>query len=198
VRLPALVVAVLALLAVGYRVYGRWVGRRLGLDDGRPTPAHTRADGVDFVPAKRFYLFGQHFSAIAAAGPIAGPILAAQAFGWVPCLLWIGFGVVLIGAVHDCSSLAASVRHEGRSLAEIARELLGRRAGVAMLAFIWIALLFVIVAFADITAGSFVTGPEELAGVATDFHPGGAVAAASIMYLALAVVMGLVRKTPGA
>lgn len=192
--LPLLVVCVLAVLALGYRVYGRWVGRSLALDDGRPTPAHTQTDGVDFVPAKRFYLFGQHFSAIAAAGPIAGPILAAQQFGWGPCLLWIAFGVVLIGAVHDCASLAASVRHEGRSLAEVARELLGRRAGIAMLAFIWIALIFVIVAFADITAGSFVTGPEELAGVATNFHPGGAVAAAAVMYLLLAVAMGLVQR----
>ncbi|HZM01092.1 MAG TPA: carbon starvation CstA family protein [Planctomycetota bacterium] len=192
--LPLLVVAVLVLLALGYRLYGRWVGRSLGLDDTRLTPAHTRADGIDFVPARRFYLFGQHFSAIAAAGPIAGPILAAQAFGWVPCLLWIGFGVVLIGAVHDCSALAASVRHGGRSLAEMARELLGPRAGLAMLAFIWIALVYVISAFADITAGSFITGPEELAGVAVDFHPGGAVAAAAVMYLGLAVVMGLVQR----
>ena len=188
--LPILVIGVLAVLAIGYRLYGRWLGRTLALDDARETPAHTQEDGVDFVPARPFYLFGQHFSAIAAAGPIAGPILAAQSFGWVPCLLWIGFGVVLIGAVHDCSSLAISVRHGGRGLAELARELLGARAGIALLAFIWIALLYVIVAFTDITAGTFVTGPEELAGVSTDFHPGGAVAAAAIMYLLLAVIMG--------
>jgi carbon starvation protein len=190
VSLPVLVVGALGLLALGYRLYGRWIGRTLALDDARPTPAHVHEDGVDFVPARPFYLFGQHFSAIAAAGPIAGPILAAQSFGWAPCLLWIAFGVVFIGAVHDCSSLAISVRHGGHGLAELARELLGPRAGIALLAFIWIALLYVIVAFTDITAGTFVTGPEELAGVATDFHPGGAVAAAAIMYLLLAVIMG--------
>ena len=75
------------------------------------TPAVKVNDGVDFVPTRPFYLFAQHFSAIAAAGPIAGPILACQAFGWLPCLLWIALGVVLIGAVHDFSSLTASVRH---------------------------------------------------------------------------------------
>src|SRR6185436_86316 len=115
-------------------------------------------DGVDYVPTKPFYLFARHFSAIAAAGPIAGRILACQAFGWLPCLVWIGLGVVLIGAVHDFASLAASVRHEARSVAEIAREHLGSRAGRAVLVFIWIALVYVIVAFSDITAGSFVVG----------------------------------------
>jgi carbon starvation protein len=112
----------------------------------------------------------------------------------LPCLLWIGLGVVLIGAVHDFMALAASVRHGARSIADITREHLGSRAGVAMMAFIWLALVYVIVAFADITSSSFVTGGEELAGAATTFFPGGAVAAASIFYLALAVVMGLVQK----
>ncbi len=192
--LPLLALLFVVVLVAGYRWYGGLVARHLALDDGRPTPAHTRADGVDFVATPRFYLFAQHFSAIAAAGPIAGPILACQAFGWVPCLLWIGFGVVLIGAVHDFTSLAASVRHGGLSVAEIARQHLGPRAGRALLAFIWIALVYVIVAFTDITAGTFVTGPEELSGLAPDFHPGGAVAAASTMYLLLSVVMGLVQR----
>ncbi len=189
-----LIVAFVAFMAAGYRVYGRWVARQFGLDDRRVTPAHGRRDGVDFLPARPFYLFAQHFSAIAAAGPIAGPILACQAFGWLPCLVWIALGVVLIGAVHDFSSLVASVRHGARSIAEIAREHLGPRAGRAMVGFIWIALVYVIVAFTDITAASFVVGPEELRGVPTGFHPGGAVAAASVMYLALAVLMGFVQR----
>src|SRR5512134_2781046 len=111
-----------ALLTAAYFLYGGWVARQFRLDDARATPAVLRDDGVDFVPTKRFYLFGQHFSAIAAAGPIAGPILACQAFGWGPCLAWIAFGVVFIGAVHDFSALAASVRHGGRSIADIARD----------------------------------------------------------------------------
>ena len=114
------------LLALGYRFYGRFVAAQYGLDDGRTTPAVAVDDGVDFVPTRPFYLLGQHFSAIAAAGPIAGPILACQQFGWLPCLLWIGLGVVFIGAVHDFSSLVASVRHQGRSIAEIIRLAAGR------------------------------------------------------------------------
>lgn len=192
--LPILALAFLVFLAAAYRLYGRWVAGHFSPDDSVRTPAHRNADGVDFVPTKPFYLFAQHFSAIAAAGPIAGPILASQTWGWLPCLLWISLGVVLIGAVHDFSSLTASVRHGACSIASITREHLGPRAGVAMMAFIWIALLYVVVAFTDITAASFVSRTEELRGAAVDFNPGGAVAAAAVMYLGLAVVMGLVQR----
>lgn len=192
--LTLLAVGFLLLLAAAYRLYGGWVARQFKLDDARATPANRVNDGVDFVPTRPFYLFGQHFSAIAAAGPIAGPILACQAFGWLPCLLWIGLGVVLIGAVHDFAGLAASVRHGATSIAEITREHLGSRAGRAMMAFIWIALLYVIVAFADITAGTFVGGSEELRATRVNFNPGGAVAAASVMYLLLSILLGLVQR----
>ena len=192
--LPVLALTFLALLAAGYRLYGRRVARHFRLDDARATPAHTRADGVDYVATPPFYLFAQHLSAIAAAGPIVGPILACQSFGWGPCLVWIGLGVVFIGAVHDFASLVASVRHEGTSVAEIAKHRLGTPAGRAMLAFIWIALVYVIVAFVDITASSFVSGSEELAGTSASFNPGGAVAAASVSYLLLAVAMGVVVR----
>ena len=195
-NLALLALVFLVLLVAAYRLYGGWVARQFVIDDSRTTPAHRMNDGVDFVPTRPFYLFAQHFSAIAAAGPIAGPIIACQAFGWLPCLLWIGLGVVLIGAVHDFSSLTASVRHGATSIAEIAGEHLGRKAGLAMMAFIWIALIYVIVAFTDITARTFVVGTEELAAAgAFDFHPGGAVAAASILYLLLSLVLGLVQKT---
>ncbi|HEX2641960.1 MAG TPA: carbon starvation CstA family protein [Thermoanaerobaculia bacterium] len=192
--LALLALVFLAVLVTAYHLYGGWVARQFAIDDSRVTPAHQVNDGVDFVPTRPFYLFAQHFSAIAAAGPIAGPIIACQAFGWMPCLLWIGLGVVLIGAVHDFSSLTASVRHGACSVAEIAGEHLGRRAGLAMMAFIWIALVYVIVAFVDITARSFVVGTEELQAGAVSFHPGGAVAAASVFYLALAVLLGIVQK----
>lgn len=193
-QLTLIAVVFLALIALAYRLYGAWMARLVGLDPAAVTPAHEKQDGVDFVPTKPFYLFGQHFAAIAAAGPIAGPIIAVQEWGWLPCLLWIGLGVVLIGAVHDFMALAASVRHGARSIADITREHLGPKAGVAMMAFIWLALVYVIVAFVDITASSFVTGPDELAGTATTFHPGGAVAAASILYLLLAVLMGVIQR----
>jgi carbon starvation protein len=193
-KLALIAVLFLALLSLGYRFYGRWVARQLHLDDALVTPAHTRKDGVDYLPTPPFYLFAQHFSAIAAAGPIAGPILACQNFGWLPCLLWIAIGVILIGAVHDFVSLVASVRHGATSIAEIARERLGAPAGRAMMAFIWIALVYVIVAFADITAGSFTSGTEELAAGEFQFNPGGAVAMAGVLYLLLSIVMGLVQR----
>lgn len=193
VSLPVLVLGTLAILALGYATYGRLVARYLGVDSARITPAERFEDGVDFVPTKPFYLLGQHFSAIAAAGPIVGPILACSAFGWVPCILWIVLGVILIGAVHDFSSLFASIRHDARSVAEIVRVHVGPRAAFAVMLFVWIALVYVVVAFTDTTAATFVGKTEELAGTHA-FNPGGAVAAASILYLTLAIVMGLVQR----
>lgn len=191
--LPLLAICFLILLLLAYRLYGGWVARQFTIDDGRITPANKVNDGVDFVPTSPFYLFAQHFSAIAAAGPIAGPITACMVWGWVPCLLWISLGVVLIGAVHDFSSLTASVRHGARSIADITRDHLGPRAGIAMMSFIWIALIYVVIAFAQITASTFVIGPDELQ-KAEGFNPGGAVAAAAVMYLLLSVIMGAVQR----
>ena len=193
--LTLLAIAFLILLALAYRFYGRWVARQFKLDDSRATPARRVNDGVDFVPTKRFYLFGQHFSAIAAAGPIAGPILACQSFGWLPCLFWIGFGVVLIGAVHDFAALAASVRHGATSIAEIVREHLGTGAGRAMMGFIWIALIYVIVAFTDITAGTFVGGSEELKATPVNFNPGrGCGRGKHYVPAAFDLILGLVQR----
>ena len=192
--LPLIAAAALILLTLGYRYYGAFVARQYSIDDARPTPAQVVDDGVDFVPTRRFYLLGQHFSAIAAAGPVAGPILACQQFGWLPCLLWIGLGVVFIGAVHDFSTLIASVRHQGRSIAEIVRIELGQKAWGAMLAFILLALVYVILAFTDITASTFVGKTEDLQGMSFSFNQGGAVALASALYLLLSVVMGVVER----
>jgi carbon starvation protein len=192
--LPLIAGTVLAALALGYTLYGKLIARQYRLDDAKTLPSEEINDGVDFVPTKPFYLLGQHFSAIAAAGPIVGPIAACLAFGWLPCLLWIGLGVIFIGAVHDFSALVASVRHRAKSVAEIVKHQMGRRAGLAIMSFIWIALVYVIVAFTDATAGTFLGRIEELDGVKVDFNSGGAVAAASAMYLLLAVAMGLVQK----
>ena len=193
-ELPLLSGVVLVVLALGYVLYGGFVARQFQLDSRVPTPAARHNDGVDFVPTPRAYLFGQHFSAIAAAGPIVGPILACQTFGWLPSLLWIALGVVFIGAVHDMSTLVASIRHEARSIAEVVKQELGSRAGVAMLLFIWIALIYVIVAFTDVTSQTFVAGDPEFRGMRFDFNQGGAVAVASLLYLTLAIVMGLVDR----
>ncbi len=192
--MPAIALVTLFVLVVGYFLYGKLIAHQYNLDDSRTTPATEREDGIDFVPTRPFYLFGQHFSAISAAGPIAGPILACMAFGWLPCVLWIALGAVLIGAVHDFSSLIASVRHGAQSVAEVMREHVGRTAWLAMMTFIWLALIYVLVAFADITASTFTGKTEELAGGGFRFNPGGAVAAASTVYLLLAVVMGAIQK----
>lgn len=190
--LPVIAGAVLVLLALGYRFYGRLIARQYSLGTTPDTPAHRHEDGVDFVPTRPFYLFGQHFSAIAAAGPIVGPILACQQFGWAPALMWITIGVIFIGAVHDFTALVASVRHDGKSIAEVVKVNLGPRAWLAMLTFIWLALVYVIVAFVDVTAGSFTTRAQP--GITSTFDQGGAVALAGVIYLALAVVMGLVER----
>jgi carbon starvation protein len=192
--LSLLALVTIGALILGYNTYGRFITRQYRLNDATATPAVTCEDGIDFVPTRPFYLLGQHFSAIAAAGPIAGPILACLQFGWLPCLLWIGVGVVFIGAVHDVSSLIASVRHGGRSVAEIVKDALGHRAWLAIMSFIWIALIYVIVAFTDITASTFVSGGEDLAGSEFRFNAGGAVAAASVFYLGLAVAMGVIDR----
>ncbi|MFN7143210.1 MAG: carbon starvation protein A, partial [Myxococcota bacterium] len=192
--LGLLAIAVVAVLTAAYFTYGRFVARQYALDDARVTPATAHADGIDFVPTRPFYLLGQHFSAIAAAGPIVGPIAACVTFGWLPCLLWIVVGVVFIGAVHDFAALVASVRHGAGSVAEVARIYLGKRAWLSLVAFIWVALVYVIVAFTDVTASTFVGRTEELEGMAAGFNPGGAVAMASVLYLTLAAVMGLVER----
>lgn len=167
-------------LFAGYLVYGRVLAARLGLSPQRRTPAHTQQDGVDFVPAPANLLLGQHFSAIAAAGPIVGPILAGLWFGWLPALLWIVVGAVFLGAVHDFASLVGSVRHGARSIVEIVREQLGPRAHLLFMAFVWLSLIYVIIAFTDLTSASFVE-PR--------YGPG--VAASSGLYLAAAMVMGV-------
>jgi carbon starvation protein len=177
---PLIVGAALVFLALGYRTFGSWVARRFDLDPHAVTPAVRHDDGADFVPTRPAYLFGQRISAIAAAGPIAGPILAGQQFGWLAALLWIAAGAVLIGAVHDFATLVASVRHDARLIAEVIRAQLGRRAGVAMTPFIWITLVYVIVAFADITASTFVAGDEALA-TERGFDPAGAVATSAVL-----------------
>jgi carbon starvation protein len=192
--LPLLATSVLAVLLVGYVAYGRMVARRYGLDPAAVTPAVSKADGADHVPTAPFYLLGQHFSAIAAAGPIVGPIAACLLFGWVPCVLWIALGAVLIGAVHDLTALVASVRHGARSVAEVARRHLGTRAWLTLVGFVWIALVYVIVAFTDVTVETFLGATEELSAAGGSFNKGGAVALSASVYLLLAMAMGIVQR----
>ena len=137
-----LVFTALCIFAISYRLYGLFIANKvLGLRADRPTPAETCADGIDYVKTNKFVLYGHHFAAIAAAGPLLGPVLAAQ-FGFLPGALWIIIGCVLAGAVHDTIILFASVRHKGRSLSKIAESEVGKIAGgAASVAFLFILLL---------------------------------------------------------
>ncbi len=180
-----------AILSFAYVTYGRILPRLFRIDPNRPTPANTLRDDVDYVPCDRGPLLSQHFSAIAAAGPIVGPILAGAYFGWLPALLWILVGSIFVGGVHDFSSLIASVRHKADSISEVVRQHISGRAFVLFLMFIWLALVYIIVAFTDITATAFIDD-QILDGGETVLGKG--IATSSILYLALPIVMGLVVR----
>lgn len=197
-------------LLAAYFTYGRFLSRFLQLDDRTPTPAVELRDGIDYDPIESKFLLSQHFSAIAAAGPIVGPILAGMYFGWLPALLWILIGSIFIGGVHDMTALVASIRHKARSIAEVVRDHMSRLSYILFLLFIWIALVYIIVAFTDITASAFVGGPEVLRlGKAPGMDvaavdaakisesggvTGGAIATSSLLYLALPIIMGLLLR----
>lgn len=177
---------------IAYHLYGPFLAKQVfQLDDSKVVPAISFRDGVDYDPIDAKYLLGQHFSAIAAAGPITGPILAGVMFGWMPALIWIIIGSIFIGGVHDMGSLIASIRHKARSITEVVRENVSQRAWLIFMLFIWITLIYIIVAFTDITTASFV-------GVITLENGqqlgGGAIATSSILYLILPVMMGLLLK----
>src|SRR5688572_22909182 len=196
------IVAVCAVvLVIAYVTYGRLVVRWLGVDPSRPTPAVSMEDGVDYVPAPAPVVLGGHFTAIAAAGPVVGPILAGLMFGWVPALIWILLGSIFIGGVHDAGALFASIRHRATSITQVVREHMSRPAYVTFLAFVWISLIYVIIAFADVTASSFakfeqfvLTPDGSTAAQTTITLNGGAVAIGATAYLVLSIIMGLLQR----
>ncbi len=185
---------VVILLGAAYRLYGGLLGRLVNLDPAAKTPAITMRDDLDYVPIEPRFLLGQHFSAIAAAGPIAGPIIAGVAFGWGPAIAWIVLGAIFIGGVHDFMSLVASVRHNARSITEVVKKHINRRAYLLFMAFMWITIVYVIVAFTDITAQSFV---GVIALENGENVSGGGIATSSLLYLALPVIMGVAMRFAG-
>ncbi|MBI5594504.1 MAG: carbon starvation protein A [Elusimicrobia bacterium] len=184
--------AAIAAYALAFRFYGRWLGRAFALSDTAETPACAVNDGQDYVPTSPPILLGQHFAAIAAVGPIAGPILAGGQYGWAPSLLWIIVGAVFIGGVHDFACLAASVRHGAKSIGEVVRLRLGKTTAALFSLFIWVSLVYVVIVFADLTAAAFVDRPQL---GAENFGPG--VATSSLLYLALAMLMGWAMTRKG-
>ncbi len=185
-----IVVPSAVVLIIAYLTYGRLLARLFQLDPSRKTPAYELKDGVDYEPLTPSALFPQHFSAIAAAGPIVGPILAGLMFGWLPALIWILVGSILIGGVHDFAALVASIRHKARSIAEVVRDHMSRRSYLLFLSFIWIALVYIIVAFTDITAEAFVAKSNAESGGVS----GGAIATSSLLYLILPIIMGVLMR----
>ena len=187
-----------AILVVGYIFYGGWLAKQWGVDDKKVTPAHEMEDGMDYVPAKAPVLMGHHFSSIAGAGPINGPIQAAV-FGWVPVVLWVLIGGIFFGAVHDYGALFASIRHKGQSLGEVVAVNIGERAKKLFLVFSYLTLVLVVAAFASIVAGTFEakytdTGAVDMAASATN----ASVAMISILFILMAIVFGLLVYRRGA
>src|ERR1051325_10348957 len=161
-----IVVAALCTYAIGYRFYSKWIAARvLGLNDRRATPCEVHDDGKDFVKTNKWIVFGHHFAAISGPGPLVGPVLAAQ-FGYLPGTLWILIGVVLGGAVQDFVILFASMRRDGKSLAQMVREELSTTAGVVgvvailsiMIILLAVLALVVVNALADSPWGVFTVG----------------------------------------
>lgn len=151
VNVGLILIATIFIFFIGYRFYGGWIAKRYGVDPEIPTPAHTHHDNVDYAPARPLMLFGHHFASIAAAGPIVGPTLALL-YGMGPTWLWIVGGVLFFGAVHDFSSLFISLREDGKSVAEIARRVLGRTGFFFFLGFAFLLCILVSAAFVDLTA----------------------------------------------
>ncbi len=163
-------------LFIGYVCYGGYLAKKWGIDDSRKTPAHTKYDGIDYVPAKSPVLLGHHFASIAGAGPIVGPIQAAV-FGWIPVALWVLIGSIFFGGVQDFGSLFASIRHEGKSIGEIIEFNMGKRGKKLFALFAWLTLVLVVAAFANIVADNFVSTPQA--------------ASASIFFMILAIIFGI-------
>jgi len=183
--LAILMIATVVFFVLGYRMYGSFLDRKFQILPERETPAKTEYDGVDYVPTKPLVLFGHHFSSIAGAGPIVGPVIAALAFGWAPALVWILVGSVFVGGMHDYASLIASIRHRARSIGQVCRQYLSPSTYYMLLVFTWVAMIYVIIVFLDLTAASFVPALESRA------EQGGAVATSSLLYITLAVLFGL-------
>lgn len=189
--LSLILVGVCILLGLAYRFYGGWMENHLDVMEERRTPAHTLRDGVDYEPTPTPIVFGHHFSSIAGAGPIVGPISAALLFGWGPALIWIVLGVIFIGSVQDFTSLVASLRNKGQGLAQIGRRFMSPLTYRLFLVFLILTLEYIIIVFLDMTASTF--APITVAWGEVNGAPaltGGTVATASVLTIFIAAVFG--------
>lgn len=171
-----LILIALFLYVAAYKLYGGFITKRLEVNDSKETPSHTMYDGVDYCPAKAPVLLGHHFASIAGAGPIVGPVIAAG-FGWIPVYLWILFGAIFIGGVHDYSSIVASIRHQSKSIGFIIQSYIGVSGKKLFLVFAWSTLILVIAVFTIIVADTFTHIPSA--------------GTSSILFMILAVLFGI-------
>ena len=186
-----LLIICIVILIIGYIGYGGWLCKQWGVGDSKkPTPAHEMEDGVDYVPAKAPVLMGHHFSSIAGAGPITGPIGAAM-FGWVPVVLWILIGGIFFGGVHDFGALFASIRHKGQSIGEIISSNMSKRAKMLFTIFAYLTLILVVAAFASIVATTFGAVVDEAGAIDQAASATNAsVAMVSLLFIVIAIVFG--------
>ena len=195
-----IVLAAIVLLFIGYVFYGSWLAKQWGIDPTKKTPAIEKEDGVDYVAAKPAVLMGHHFSSIAGAGPINGPI-QASIFGWVPVFLWCIIGGIFFGGLQDFGSLFASIRHDGKSVGEIIEDSMGSRAKKLFIIFALLVLILVIASFVNIVAGTFLTVADEAGKTAFGFvtNPTGnqSTAMISLLFIVLAVIYGYVTNRMG-
>ena len=217
-----LLIAVVVFIAA-YATYGAWLCKKWGIDPHKKTPAVEVNDGGDYVPASPAVLLGHHFSSIAGAGPITGPINAAF-FGWVPVFLWILIGGIFFGGVQDFSALFASIRHGGKSVGEVVGTHVGKKSKLIFNIFVFLVLLLVVAAFGDIVAGTFASVPaatvtveeaaftvegvldqaaydaavlaaeETNAANLANARSAGSVATASCLFIPLAMMFGLMQR----
>lgn len=175
---------------IAYISYGSFLAKKWGIDPGKKTPAHTLTDGRDYVPTDAKVLLGHHFSSIAGAGPITGPIIAMM-FGWLPVYLWIVLGCIFFGGVHDYGSLLASLRHEGKSIGEVIRSNVGQKGKIMFTLYAFVTICLVVAAFLDITAGTF--GIND-----GDPDISAAAGTASMLFIILALLFGFMVYRKGA
>lgn len=190
-----IIIAAIALLVCGYIFYGSWLAKQWGIDESKATPAITMEDGVDYVAAKPAVLMGHHFSSIAGAGPINGPIQAAV-FGWVPVFLWCVIGGIFFGGLQDFGSLFASIRHEGKSVGEIIKDSMGEKAKKLFIIFALLVLILVIASFVNVVAGTFFTDDGAF-GFVTNPTGNQTTAIISLLFIVLAIIYGLLTNRAG-
>ena len=192
-----IIIAAVVLLLIGYFTYGSWLAKQWGVDPNRKTPAQTMEDGVDYVAAPPAVLMGHHFSSIAGAGPINGPI-QASVFGWVPVFLWCVVGGIFFGGLQDFGSLFASVRHDGKSVGEIIKDSMGPRAQKLFIIFALLVLILVIASFVNVVAGTFFTAADA-GQVGLVLHPNNnqTTAMVSVLFILLAIIYGIITNKAG-